>query len=345
MYAFHPNLRFAAAIVLLGAASAMAPAQLTTAPDPKTPEMETTRQETKVERKHPGFFHRPAKDSPAAQLAYAADLKARGNLRRAANEYLALVHTWHGEPEAPTAQLAAATILMERGKYPRAFEEFQYLFVFFAGRFPYEETLDAQFKIANAILDERHMAILGLKGFTDPQPALPLFQQIARNAPFWKRAAEVQYRIGWIMEATGEDADAVDSYAAVTQRYPASPFAGDAAFQRALCLRRVSRSCPRDETQCRAALSALAAFLRDHPTHTGRAQAEQYRDELNEHLATMYYDRALFYDRIAHRPKAAVIAYRDFLQKFPLSAKAHSVTERIAELAALKEKGAEKENP
>ena len=61
-----------------------------------------------------------------------------------------------------------------------------------------EDALETQFKIANSILEQRHMAILGMKGFADPQPALPLFQQIARNAPFWKHAAEVQYRIGWI---------------------------------------------------------------------------------------------------------------------------------------------------
>lgn len=347
MYPVLPSLRIAAAVVFLDIFALLAPGQMTTAPEPKAPEPDVMQQETKAERKTPGFFHRPSKDTAAAQLAYAADLKANGRLRRAANEYLAIVHAWHDSPEAPIAQFAAATIMMERGKYTRAFEEFQYLFTFFVGRFPYETALDAQFKIANSILEQRHMAFrtIGIRGFTDPQPALPLFQQIARNAPFWKHAAEVQYRIGWILEATGEDLDAVDAYAAVSQRYPASPFAADAAFQRALCLQRISKSCPRDEMQCRAALSAFASFLRDHPTHSGRAQAEKARDELNEHLAAMYYDRAVFYDRLARKPKAAIIAYRDFLQKFPLSAKAHSVTERIAELAALTEKDAGKKNP
>lgn len=338
MRSFYPSIRLVAPFAAFGLLVAAAPAQLTSMPEPKGPEMETTRQEAKTERKQPGFFHRPSKKSPDEQLAYAAELRERGSLRRAANEYLAFVHQWHGNTNAPAAQFKAAAIIMERGKYERAFEEFQYLFLFFAGRFPYEEALDAQFKIANSILEDRHMAFFGLKGFTDPQPALPLFQQIARNAPYWKRAPEVQYRIGWILEETGNDADAVDAYAAVSQRYPASSFAGDAAYQRALCLRRISRSCPRDEAQCRDALSALASFLRDHPSHPGRPTAEKYRDELTEHLATMYYDRAVFYDRIARRPKSAVIAYRDFLQKFPLSSRANSVTERIAQLAALAEK-------
>jgi hypothetical protein len=342
MSPFHQTLRLAVAVACLGITTVLAQAQMSSAPEPKDPELNSAKRETKIERKQPGFFHRPSKATPAEQLAFAADLKAHGKLRRATREYLALVHTWHGEPEAPTAQMAAATILMERCNYMSAFEEFQYLFVFFAGRFRYEEVVEAQFKIANSVLEERHMAVLGLNGFTDPQTALPLFKQIAINAPFWTHAAEVQYRIGRILEDTGEDLDATDAYALVGQRYPASPFAGDAAFRRTLCLRRIFQSCPRDETQCRAALSAIAAFLRDYPKHSGAAEAEQYRDELSETLASMYYDRAVFYDRIAQKPKSAIIAYRDFLQKFPLSTKAPTVTERIGELAALAEKTLEK---
>lgn len=315
--------------------TALASAQLTSAPEPQAPDMDSAQKEVKVERKQPGFFHRPTKNTAAEQMAYATELRAGGYLRRAANEYLALVHSWHEAPEAPTAQFEAADTLMQRGRYARAFDEFQYLFEFFPGRFPYEKALESQFKIANAILEQRHMAFLGMTGFTDPQTALPLFRQLARNAPFWEHSAEVHFRIAWILEETGEERDAVDAYALVMQSYPESRFAGDAAFRRAMCLRSIARSCPRDESQCRAALSAFASYMRDFPKHAGREEAEQYRDQMNEQLATMYYDRALFYDKIAGRPKSAVIAYRDFLQKFPLSSKAPSVTDRIAELAAL----------
>jgi outer membrane protein assembly factor BamD (BamD/ComL family) len=329
-------LRRGIAVALLAVAAGGVSAQITTAPEPRAPDLETARQADAIERKEPGILlNRPSKDTPAEQLGYAAGLKAAGKFRSATGEYLALVHEWHGSAEAPAAQFEAAALFMQRGKLARAFDEFQYLFNFFPGRFAHEAVLDAQFRIANAILTERHMAFLGLNGFTDPQAALPMFQQIARNAPFWKHAAEVQYRVGWILEETGEDLDAVDAYAVVAQRHPDSPFAAEAAFRRALCLRRVSLSCPRDETQCRAALSAFAAFIRDYPQHKGREQAESVREELSEKLASMYYERAIFYDTIARRPKAAAIAYRDFLQKFPLSAKAPAVTERIAELAAM----------
>lgn len=335
MHAPIGTLRHALFAAILAVAAGPVLAQMGPGPEPSAPLPESAGKEEKIERKQPGIiFNRPAKDTPAGQLAYASGLKAAGKHGSATGEYLALVHEWHGSPEAPTAQFEAANLFLERGRLSRAFDEFQYLFVFFPGRFPHEAALDAQFRIANAVLEERHMALFGLKGFTDPQSALPMFRQLARNAPFWKHAAEIQFRIGWILDETGEDADAVDAYAAVMQRHPASPFAADAALRRALCLRRLSGSRPRDETQRRAALSAFAAFLRDYPQHAGREQAEAHRDELTEELAAMYYERAIYYDTVARKPRSAAIAYRDFLQKFPLSAKAQYATERLAELTA-----------
>lgn len=336
-------LRCALFAAVLAVAAGPVSAQMGPGPEPSAPLPESSGKEEKIERKQPGIiFNRPAKRTPAEQLAHAARLKDAGSHGSATDEYLALVHEWHGSPEAPTAQFEAANLFLERGRLSRAFDEFQYLFEFFPGRFPHEAALDAQFRIANAVLEERHMAFFGLKGFTDPQSALPMFRQLARNAPFWKYAAEIQFRVGWILDATGEDADAVDAYAAVIQRYPASPFAADAALRRALCLRRLFESRPRDESQCRAALSAFAAFLADYPKHSGREQAETCRNELNEKLAAMYYDRAVYYDTIVRKPKSAAIAYRDFIQKFPLSAKAQSATERLAELTATQAENAAK---
>ncbi len=48
----------------------------------------------------------------------------------------------------------------------------------------------------------------------------------------------------------------------------------------------------------------------------------------------MYYERAIYYDSIAHRPRAALIAYSDFIKKFPKSDRSEEVNGRIADLKA-----------
>jgi len=286
----------------------------------------------KPDRKTPGFFHRPTCHGPATQLRYADELKAAGKRRRATNEYLALVHAWHGSPEAPRAQLEAARLLMERGRHERAFEEFQYLIEHFSGRFPYGEALDAQFRIANVVLGERHMAWFGLKGFADPQAALPLLTTLARNAPFWERAGEVQFRIGLVHETIGELPDATDAYATVMNRHAASEFATEAAYRRALCLDRLANDAPRDESQTRAALSAMASFVRDYPTHRSRGEIETLLNARREQLAGLYHERARFYDVIEKRPRSAIVAYEDFVARCPTSRRMGEVLQRLVEL-------------
>jgi outer membrane protein assembly factor BamD (BamD/ComL family) len=286
----------------------------------------------KSERKTPGFFHRPSRDDSASQLRYADGLRAVGKLRRATNEYLALVHEWHGSAEAPRAQLEAARLLLQRGRHARAFEEFQYLVDHFSGQFPYGEALDAQFRIANVILADRHLDWFGLKGFADPQAALPFLTKLVRNAPSWERAGEVHFRIALVHETIGELPEATDAYATVMHRHAASEFAPEAAYRRALCLEQMAKDSPRDESQCRAALSAMAAFIRDFPTHHARAEMDALLATRRERLAGMYYDRARFYDAIEKRPRSAIVAYEDFVANCPASEHMGDALKRLIEL-------------
>jgi len=283
-------------------------------------------------RKEPRFFLKPAKATPAEQIDYAVALQSRGQAKEALKQYRALVHTWHDSPQAPSAQSAYALLLEERGRYTAAFEEFQYLIDHYAGRFPYDGVLDHQFRIARHIMTARHGRFFLFPGFKAPERALPLFEQILENAPRWEKSSEAQFLIGAIHEETGQDEEAVRAYEALCQRYPDSPFAAVASFRRAAGLYRIAKSAPRDEVACRRALSALSAFLRDYSDTDNAPTAERYRDELNERLTRMCFERAEFYDRISGRPRAALIAYRDFAERFPFSELAAKATERIKRL-------------
>jgi outer membrane protein assembly factor BamD (BamD/ComL family) len=285
-------------------------------------------------RKVPSLFHRPARESPAAQMEYARALEAAGRLRKATRHYLAVVHAWHGAPEAVEAQKAAADLLQRRGKYRQAFDEYQYLIRFFPGRFDYAQIVDQQLRIANHVMTARHGRLFFLPGWTSPEEALPLLESVVGNAPDWERAPEAQYLIGWIHEQAGDREEAVDAYARVRYRYPNSEFAAAAGMRRGLCLAALSDRQPRDEETLREALSALSAYLRDYPGDAGAEAAEPLRDQLKQRWAAMHYERARFYDRIAKRPTAAVIAYRDFLKRFPYAEQADEAGERIRVLQA-----------
>ena len=271
-------------------------------------------------RKHPGFFHRPAKSSPAEQLAYAQSLAQAGKARAAMRQFNDLVCQWHNAPEAVIAQESYARLLLDARRYDKAFEEFQYLVDRFPGRFNY------------AALMTRPRRLLFFKVSNSGEDALPLFEQIIRNAPDWERTPEAQFFVGAIHEKNGDFDKAVSAYEQVQFRHPNSAFAAGAAYKRANCLCALANEAPRDEVRLREALAALAAFLRDYRGDPNAGTAEKDLEALNDRLAAMYYERASFYDRIARRPESAVIAYRDFYNRFPLSPQAAVAKERAEQL-------------
>jgi TolA-binding protein len=290
------------------------------------------------QKKTPGWvFNRPAMDSAAAQIQYARSLLDKGRTRAAMNEYVALVHEWADSPEAPVAQFEYAKLLEERGKYKRAFDEFQYLIDFYVGQFPYEEVLEHQFKIANYMMTTKQ-AKWFFGGIVALDRALPMFQKIVENGPNWGKAAEAEFYIGVINEDIKEYEAANLAYETVQRRYRGSDLAVDASFRRACCLYRSSKFTPRDEKGYRDAMSALSMFIRDYPSSKDMKTARLYLDELKETVASMYYERADYYDRIAKKPGAAIIAYNDLIRNFPASDKAQKATDRIEVLRAQMEK-------
>ncbi len=324
-------LLIAASIALLLAVAAppVGMAQETAAPP--APQFQKV-EKGAMERKAPSWFHRVSRDTPAAQLAYAHGLLSKGELRRAGRAYNALVYRWHNSPEAVHAQLSYAKVLFDLRKYTKSFDEFQYLVEQFAGRFAHDEAIRHQYQIANHVMNVRHGKLLLFEGFSDPEQALPLFEKLVVNAPNWPEAAKVRLTIGIIHEEAKDYEEAVVAYETVEQFHPRSPEAEDAAFRKAHCRYILSRKARRDERSCREALSALATFKARYPLSERIAEVEAFHKELQERLAQLYYERATFYDRIAKRPESALIAYRDFVKKFPASSLADHADQRIREL-------------
>jgi outer membrane protein assembly factor BamD (BamD/ComL family) len=314
---------------LLLLAAPLAPAQNEFAPE--QPQRKT---EAGPRRKQPGWRRRPEKQDARAQLQYADALRAAGRTRQAAKQYDALVHAWPTAPEAAVAQRAYADLLLARGKQQAAFDEFQYLIDNYPGRFPFEEVLGEQFRIANHMSVVRHGGFLFFRGARDPARALPLYETILKNAPQWARAPEAQFQIGRIQEDVGEYELATAAYELLLLRYPRSALAAEASFGCANCRYQLAKAGPRDEEAGRRAFAALSVFLRDYPADARCAEAETSRTELKERLAAMSFERAAYYDEIAKRPEAARIAYADFIARFPTSTLRERAEQRLRALAA-----------
>lgn len=287
-----------------------------------------------LRKREPSLFRRPTCATPAAQLAYAKSLLGAGETRAASRAFLALVHQWHESPEAAAAQLEYATLLYDSARYEKAFSELQYLVDYFHGRFPFEKVTDMQFRIANHIRTRQHGGFLFIPTFQAPERSLPLYEQYVRNAPSGAHTAEARFAMAMIREEEKDYGEAAADYEAIL-RLPRSDFTSDAAFRRARCYHRIALASPRDELAARTALDALASFLRGYPGHPNETEARAAHEDLRDRLADMYYGRAAFYDRKGDKPRAALLAYTDFVRNFPSSPQSDTARARIAELETL----------
>lgn len=286
-----------------------------------------------IERRRPSFFHSPSMDTPAEQLALADRLRDEGRLRRARRAYRALLHEWNDSDEAVRGQMAYAEMFEAQGKWLRAFDEYQRMIKFYVGRFDFDEVLGRQTALAEKVATMRHGRFLGLPGWEDPLYAIPLFETLLSNAPRSDRAPGWQFRIGEIQEEDGELEKAVRAYELVGTRYPESPLAEQASLRRALCLYRIAlRRHARSERALQEAIGAFESLVEAFPRSRTVEETRPRMEEMIDRLAELHYQRALFYDRTAHQPTAACLAYLEFLKRFPTSVHAVEASARVEAL-------------
>jgi len=300
------------------------------APPPSTPYSQSKEDDKPRVKRGIHWYRKPQCGTAQQQLQFAFKFYNDGRYRKAANAYQALVYAWPDSPEAPQAQLALAKVQEIRELFAKAFDEYQYLFEYYPGQFDYHEILGRQFKIANYMMKTPKAAFLFFPGFQAPERALPMYEKIIKNAPTGSMAATAQLNIGIIHELNEEEEDAVTAYEIMQNRYNDANLAAQASFREAHCLVKLQNERPNDEDACNAARAALVQYITTYPGHENVDQARGFLKTLNEQQAQRAYDLAKYYQTIAHRPKAAIIAYEDFLRKYPGTPLATNAKEQIA---------------
>ena len=310
----------------------------TVGPDDRLPETEipplTLDDAFKIDRKEPGFFTRnPGEKTPAAQLERALRFEEADKFERARMAYNSLVRHWHNEPEALKAQIKVAEMNTHLGRHEQAFKEYQYLFAHFTGRFDFNDILQRQWQIANT-LATRKKTFLGIPVQSHEEDRLRA-EQIAVNAPNSALAPVVLLKAASFFELDNELAAAADAYARLRIRHPATPQAVVAAHAEALCRHALAMKHPKDDALALRAIAAIDAILLQFPRLAEREQLAEWRAELRVKREEDAFRQAQFYDLQRKQPRAALVAYRQFLQEHPDSARVPEARERIRQLEAL----------
>ena len=285
------------------------------------------------------LFGKPAKKNARAQMAHARALEKEGRISAARKAYNALVHQWGSAPEAAEAQFGVARLLEKAGKLQPAFREYQYFIENYSvGNVlegaTYSDVIDAQFAVANATRAKYENG--GLFSTPSYELVTAMYRKIVENAPEWERAPECMMYAAACFEKEKEYDEAISAYEVLSVRYPQSGYGNDALYRAAFCRYNISKKHVRDERTMNNALVALTKAVAAAPEHESASEASGKIAEISQQLAEMNFEKARFYDEIRKNPEAAIIAYTDFIEKFPASKSTEKAKERLAQLKSEK---------
>ncbi len=286
-------------------------------------------------RRTPGLFTRlfnsPSQTNAAAQLAVAKEFEKAGRIRKAMKAYKAVFLFWPTAGEAPAALSSYAGLLKNRGKFDAAFTEYQYLIDQYAGRFPYDAVIEAQYAIANQVRTERFGRWFFGIGFVSPERAIPLYSMVASNAPNSRFTPEALFNIGAIYQQNGQYEEAIRAYADLQTQCPDTDEAATAAAEQLECMLGIARREPNNGKHTADTRASLALYLRDHPDTPKRSAMTAALVELDARLVRTLMDRGLVYER-ANKPGAALKMYRELVAAHPQAPLAEEARRKIEAL-------------
>jgi len=278
------------------------------------------------------WFMRKLKGNAQQHFLEAQEMLDSGKSKSASRRFRGITNTWPESAEAAQSQLQIARIAYLRKNYTEAFEEYQFLIDRYAGRFDYEEVLERQYDIAKRVQRSNPNMLSWGKGNGANTKAIDLLKTLVMNGPRWEKAPEAHMRIGEIFEKNKSYEDAIRSYGETVEKYPDGEIAETASFRKADCMYRLAMTGAKDDLFIQEAWNTYDTLLQDYPDSDFGPKAFDKKQQIYTKLAKVYYDRAVYYDKRARKPKAALTAYSFFVENFPASPFVESSNARIAAL-------------
>lgn len=243
------------------------------------------------------LFGKPACATPAEQLALAERLEREGRSKAARKAYEALYLAWPLAPEAPVAVYRLAERRAAEGKFEAAFQELQYLLTRYGSRWPdLDGLLRRQMALADAIAQARSAPWL-LGGFPKREAAIPLYSQVASNAPRSSLAFEASLKAAELLELERQYEPAIALYFNVMASHPTKSQQADIPFRILRAEVALCRRYPHDLNQAETAREEALRYLREHPGSPNEGWIRETLVWLERRLAAGLLDRARVYER------------------------------------------------
>jgi len=273
-----------------------------------------------------------------AQLDQSRKLEADGDWKSAMNSYTTLVKRWPLSFHAGEAQFKVGWTLEKMADWEKAFKAYQTCIDKYPNSNFFDMAIERQYNIGNLYLAGERRKVWKIPLMASMEKTIEMFDQVVKNAPYGKWAPEAQFKKGQAYERQRKWSEAVKAYQIILDRYPTNDLIDDAHYQIGFAWYQAARSAEYDQGAAEKSIDAYEEFLTRFPNSEKVSQAEANLRELKGRTTEGAFNIARFYDQ-QKRYDAAILYYKDVIQKEPNSPNAEFSRKRIEELDPKRESG------
>ncbi len=277
-------------------------------------------------------------ETPELQLGYARQLSQDGSHDRSIQEYQRFLQGYHDSELCDRAQFGIAESFENMGKKTKASQEYFKVIANYPETSLFNDVMRKEYEIADEFYQMgmrggSRWKIFGDNGY---QSARQVYEQIVKNQPYSLRsspyqAAEAEYRIALCHYELKEYLEAELQFQRVWEQYRDTQWGQEAFLGLADCFYRSASPSAYSQAHTQRAERAYQDFLAYFPTHERRNEAQERVAKLREQQARSEYEVGQFYGKRLQF-QAAVLTYKNVIQKFPDTTWAVQAGERIRDL-------------
>ncbi|MBI3312036.1 MAG: outer membrane protein assembly factor BamD [Candidatus Omnitrophica bacterium] len=271
-----------------------------------------------------------AKDTPSAQMDWAVGFFEKKDYERASKEFVRLVRSYPRSELAPEAQYLAGVSFELMGRAGAAYDSYKKLVEIypFSGRF--RDAIEREFMIAEELFAGRRLQLFGPIKVPALDKAIEIYQHVVDHAPYGEYGDRSQLRLGESYLRQNRYEEANRAFQRMVDDYPNSPLVEQAKFKVAFCARQLSLRPSYDQSATDEAIDWYEKFIAGHPDSDLVPQARESLKQLHEIKAEGLAKVARFYE-IQGKPGAAVVYYREVVEKYPDTIHAAAAISKLKE--------------
>jgi len=268
------------------------------------------------------------KDTPQEQFDWAMRFYKNQDFKRSADEFLRLVSKYKESELAPESQYYAGRSFEEQGKYYFAYENYQKT----VDNYPYtkrlKEILEREYNIAGIYKAKASPRLMDLELNVSLDKAITIYNSVIKNSTFGEYADKSYYEMAECYRRSGKYNEAIDAYEKLITDYPQSNLVEESKYQLASTMYEASLDPQYDQESTDEALEKFERISRTTAIPSIAEEAGQAIDILKNRKANSVLQIAEFYEKQKKYP-AAIMYYREIVQKYPNSEAANLAAEKV----------------